>query len=185
MTKYSSLFDLEHLETFSLPELDKSISRFSLVSYKSQEIFMTGGVDKLNFLTKVYVFDLVKDEWKTDEQAELNEARSSHSSIEIGQRLYVFCGYNGDKCLNSIECLDFDRQVSFFGLMEEAKRRWFIWEVDMLGPRENPTVCAYSNNEICIMGGYQGGHLSDVILVNFEHRTGRKVLRKSFMNFSC
>ena len=35
------------------------------------------------------------------------------------------------------------------------------------------------------MGGYAGGHLSDIVLVNFENKSSRVVMRKSFLNFSC
>ena len=58
VTEYRNLFDLQRIEKLELTELDKSISRFSLVNYKNQMIYLIGGVDKVTFSAKVFIFDL-------------------------------------------------------------------------------------------------------------------------------
>ena len=37
---------------------------------------------------------------------EMLEARESHSSLVFGHEVYVFCGHDGERNLNTVEFLD-------------------------------------------------------------------------------
>ena len=80
----------------------------------------------------------------------MNVARRNHSSCELGDSIYVFCGII-DKCriINTIEKI----QVS---LEFKSERSWKLIQPDLsLFPaRSDCLSIALNNKEILIFGGY-------------------------------
>ena len=101
------------------------------------------------------------------EAADLNVARSEHSSCAMGNEVYVFCGWDGSQYLSSIECLN----------VAEQQAAWEIFTVDALTVRNSPVVCPLSDSDFVIMGGYADcNYLSDVIILDKRSRTAEQVL---------
>ena len=47
------------------------------------------------------------ESWKQQQEPEMNQARSVHSSTTLGDQTFVFCGFDGELNLSSMEVLDF------------------------------------------------------------------------------
>ena len=62
---------------------------------------------------------------------------------------------------------------------------WSIFDVPGLPPRENPSVGKFGGSNICIMGGYSCGHLSDILLLDTANFTIKVRTREGFLKFSC
>ena len=86
-------------------------------------------------LKSVYVLDVARDMWR--QAACMNEGRENHSSLVLGQRLYVICGRGVKKHLNSIEMLDIRHPLPF----PIPSNAWLSFTMDVLAPRNNPLVC--------------------------------------------
>lgn len=80
----------------------------SLANYRDEAVFVSGGFDStFKKLSKVLVYIVKNDSWLVGEGRvpELNMARKFHNSCSLGDRVYVFGGYNRED-LNSVEWLD-------------------------------------------------------------------------------
>ena len=78
------------------------------------------------------------------------QGRSKHSSCPIGHRIYVFCGYEDGKLLNSIERMD-TRKIA------TGDAFWLYIDVphSVLSVRVEPVVSKLNDTEVVIMGGYR------------------------------
>ena len=105
------------------------------------------------------MIDLNNNKWFRT--SDLNQGRENHSSCCIGELIFVICGEESFKKLNSIEKLDFGYSSS---------RTWEKIELEQLTPRYCLVVCAISDKEILIMGGHDGeSYLNDVHV--YQHKT--------------
>jgi len=79
----------------------------SICNFVDEFIFFTGGFDPdtLESIDSVDIYDVHTDRWRTKAPC-LNQARAFHSSCALGNMLYVLCGRQKNRLLNSIECID-------------------------------------------------------------------------------
>ena len=69
--------------------------------------------------------------WK--EWPEMHDTREMHSSLTMPHQVFVFCGHDGERFLNTIEVLDLAfRQAPF---RRKYKPNWDIVESELLTPR--------------------------------------------------
>ena len=96
-----------------IPTLEVSLDGFSMTNYMNRILFLTGGVNKNEFSDRVYAFNVENVKWQSsiigDQiHSKLNVGRNSHSSLCIGGKVYVVCGYDGQQTLSSVELLDME-----------------------------------------------------------------------------
>ena len=85
--------------------------------------------------------ELRTDRWEQESFPALNQARTEHSSIGIGDQVYIACGvgFKGELC--SIE------------MLRLGKKAWKLIKISGLTPRANPFLSQIDTNHICILGG--------------------------------
>ena len=79
----------------------------SICNYVEEFIFFSGGFDPntMESIKTVDIYDVHTDRWSTDAPP-LNQARAFHSSCALGNMLYVLCGRQKNRLINSIESID-------------------------------------------------------------------------------
>lgn len=76
----------------------------SICNYVEEFIFFSGGFDPntMESIKTVDIYDVHTDRWSTDAPP-LNQARAFHSSCALGNMLYVLCGRQKNRLINSID----------------------------------------------------------------------------------
>ena len=95
----------------------------------------------------------------------MKQARREHSSCFLKNKLYVFGGYQSRE-LDSIEWLDTG------GIISNTSWAYCSWQklsLPIFTPRYWALVCAVSDTQIAIMGGYPDK--GDVIMYDDETKT--------------
>ena len=90
----------------------------------------------------------------SDQLPPLNEPRKCHSSICLGQKLYVYggtCDLRWPMTLNSIEILDMSSRVGYGADLIEPS--WMMYSAREMVPRFDARLCAVDDSHIMIAGG--------------------------------
>ena len=80
------------------------MANVSLCPVDNKYVYLTGGKynePKDPVLAQCARFNIDTEEWQV--LADMNVARFNHSSCQLGQKVYVFCGVGKRGILNSIE----------------------------------------------------------------------------------
>ena len=124
-----------------MPSLDRQVEKFALrdskhfsfAIYKDAKVFLTGGKNGA-----VVSFDLISKAWR--DEPPLYQDRFAHSSITLGENLYVIGGFGS---YGSIE---------FLNVTERQK-----WQIAFIGSqltmRASPAVAVTSEHTIAVFGG--------------------------------
>ena len=130
-----------------------------LCNHLDKHIYVSGGEEVKNNVQR-YVID--EERWELVPPMIIG--RKKHSSCALGPNIYVTCGYENGKVLNSFERLD-TREI------ESGTARWQIsgHSPDVLPPRCEPAFFALNSHQLIILGGYRHGYLSDVVI--YDERT--------------
>ena len=140
----------------SLTNLPESIGCLYSVCRIDAGLLVTGGI-KGSTVDKCWLYDLSTKKWEA--MPPLIYARRSHSSVSLGNCVYVLGGVGNDnKMLATGECLT-------------LKRRQWSTIVDMPEPVCYPMVATYGNN-IFVVGGRQVPTLCDVCSTQVFDTTG-------------
>ena len=108
----------------------------------------------------------------------MNIDRNKHSSCALGNNIYVVCGYDNGKLLNSFERLD-------TRLIEAGVAEWHLISVsfDILTPRCEPALCALNSDKLIILGGYRHGYCSDVVVFDERDMSCSVLVKRAPMEF--
>ena len=96
----------------------------------------------------------------------MNEARSAHSQCALGDSLFAFFGCikrDGREIkVNSIE------RINATEVIDRISTKWALIELQsQIQPRYDTLACQIDDNEIAILGGYDGSnYLGEVLLFN-------------------
>ena len=129
--------------------LENPINFFALANYEDSVIFLSGGsAVGLKVHRDVYALDLTTLSWRT--MPRMMQGRYNHSSMTLGEQLYVFCG----DCRNSIEVL------SPIPSSEIGKASFRYVNSDMLSDSVyQPLICPLNDSEMIILSGNQFGQV--------------------------
>ena len=126
----------------------------SICTFVEEFIFFSGGFDPdtLEPIDSVDIYDVHTDRWPTKAPC-LNQARASHSSCALGNMLYVLCGRQKNRLLNSIECIDAQQLVTQSKTCPAPQ--WTLIEIDPTDfkPRVYELVAPLNSQELVILGG--------------------------------
>ena len=111
----------------------------------------------------------------------MNQARYAAAACCLADQVYIFAGYDGDDCLNSIE------KIGAGSLISNGVDRWELIQTSptILSPRIDPAVAPLNNTEIMIFGGLDedGNNLGDVIVFDTKTKQCTKVMSEGASKF--
>ena len=86
---------------------------------------MTGGIDSISVQTKTQIYSVAKNCWQTG--PDLVQARFSHSSCCLGDKIYVFGGNQPiGKFLNTIEILNANSLITSVATVLDENSKWTL-----------------------------------------------------------
>ena len=137
------------------------VSYANLVSYRDSRIIFIGGYQpaKRCASSKVFTYQISADKW-SDQAPELNKERFYHSSLVLGDSIYV-CGGQGtlddDSLLNCIEKLE------DVGNITDGRARWVTLDIRTPQTMKNFLMIPIAADEILFLGGRTGAGTSPFI----------------------
>lgn len=130
-----------------------------------------------NPLSAVSCFNMAKNTW-SGKLPPLIQARGSPSACYLDAYIFVFCGWDGGKILNSIE------KIHQSHLKPKCQTNWQLidFPINNFPAREVPAVAPLNNTEIVILGGYIGNkkYSSSVVLFDTTTSQCRQVVRRGY-----
>ena len=108
MTKYTSPKNNQVIRKARLASLEQHLKYFAVTVVNQARIILSGGLDESSKTesAKCFSFDLAERVWSEEEEPDLNQARSVHSSTALGSQVFAICGFDGNLNLNSVEIMD-------------------------------------------------------------------------------
>ena len=92
-------------------------------------IVLTGGKGANNVqFAQTHLMAVQTGMWRQKPFPALNVARHSHSSLGLGNKIFVACGYGEDDCLRSVEMLRLGAET------------WVLIDIPDLTPRVMPIL---------------------------------------------
>ena len=125
----------------------------SLCRTSQRHAFLIGGhVEQDYWLNTCLRFDVIKSRW--EQMPSMNKARQMCSSCALAGHLYVFCGYNYNGDLHSIEKLRIVKSCS-----EQKMEAWEVIQTSIdsdFRVQRLVVACPLDETRILIMGGKTG-----------------------------
>ncbi|KAK6143847.1 hypothetical protein DH2020_024195 [Rehmannia glutinosa] len=109
----------------------------SVVSDEKLVVFGGSGEGDANYLNDLHILDLKNMEWSSPEvRGNLPAPRDSHSSVAVGNRLYVFGGDSGDRYQGDVSVLDMNNLIwtRIYVLGGVGDKQYYndIWVLDVI-----------------------------------------------------
>ena len=101
----------------------------ALANYQDRYVLLIAGRWGGNYLHSVDMYNVKSNQWQPAPQ--INQKRRSSSSCSVQKFAYIFGGYNGSSCLNSIERIDMDALT--------AGDQSAQWELLTIANQQEPT----------------------------------------------
>ena len=105
------------------------------------------------FMASCEMYDVIDGTWQS--LPDLKKARIEHSSCAQGDQVIVFCGYNLNAFVSSIEILDMKKNVLEWEML--------ILSSSMFPAAKNFLLVPYGKREILIMGGVKHSSITEAI----------------------
>ena len=124
--------------------------------------------------TSLVIFDINSERWY--QANDFKVARQHHSSCFLKTKLFLFGGCSDDMGrLSSIETMDVANNDQVWSIINDSRD---------FTKRTLPLVCAISETQIAIMGGWDISYYSDILIYDDQTKTTQKVMNTS-IGFDC
>ena len=151
------------------PSFLSSRQGYSLNLYNNKVILFGGDKNETLYYNDLYQFDLITLTWNNiTTYGEIPSNRSDHSSVIIGNKLWIYGGKNVNGYLNDLYTLDLDNLI--------WKKHLFIYNLKndniYYGRSGHGAVVTDFNktNSILIFGGInQNGFLNDILIIDIVY----------------
>ena len=154
-------------------EKRKSANAYAIADYKGHRVYLSGGDAKkmLDEETEVDYFDLRSLQWHS--ASKLNEGRRFHSSVCLGEHIYVFGGWMNPGTVESLYVGD--------------NLPWsIIHEPSTITKRRSPAVAVINSYTIAVCGGYNGSYLNDGFVLDTQKNRISSILGSDVdIKFKC
>ena len=92
--------------------------------------------------------------WGKKSLPDLNQERSNHAALGLGEQVFVACGACQNGELSSVE------------MLRLGAKAWELIDIPDLSPRTNPVFSQITSFNICILGGKGENYKLDGVIMN-------------------